>query len=996
MKKRYLISVSFLLVSILLRAQNITVSGEIKDATTKEALIGVNIALKGNPAKGTNSDQNGNYSITVPAGSTLVYSYIGYKAHEENVGNRSAVNVLLHEDSEILDEVVVVGYGTMRKSDLTGSLTSVKGDKMAEFTVPNPIQALQGRAPGVVITNNTGEPEGNFTVRIRGVNSIQGNNDPLYIIDGMPANASSINSNDIQSVEILKDASATAIYGSRGANGVVLIVTKKGRTGGTDVTYDGSYGIQSVINRLDLMNGTEWATFYNEEQLNDTGKEYFTAEQVAAFGKGTDWQSLLFDSAPVRNHNISVSSGNENTQIYISGSAMLREGIIPNSKYDKFNIRSTINHAINDRFDVELISSYARTATNRQNNSGSNRGGSLFGSIYSTPPVLTPYNDDGTYRNHQLAFPFMSNALFNAINIINETSNKTNANLTNVNAAITYKPVKGLSLKVSGGIQNLDYRGDVYRTSKYLYGANTASVSHNEQTTLINENILNYNTTLNGKHRIDLMGGFTYQQYVGTSMGASGSGFISDAPETHQLAAASLFNTPSTGYSKWVLMSYLARANYSYMGKYLATVSFRSDGSSRYSEGDKWGYFPSVALAWRVSDESFMKDIKEQLSDLKLRLGYGETGSTAIDPYRTLNMLSQGKTPVNGDLYTFYAASTTLPSNLKWETTAQYNIGLDLALFDSRLRITADYYDKTTRDLLNTVSLPASSGYGATIRNIGKMSNKGFELMVEGDIFRSNDFLWTASANIAFNKNSIKELYEGEDIYGSRVGLSYIEDFINLVREGEPIGVFFTYKEDGYDENGILKYVDVDNNGTLNNEDKFITGNPHPDFTYGLNSDIAYKGFEFSFFFQGSQGNDIFNVSETANLDYGMGLNMRRDVLNSHWKASGTAEQNAAAKYPKLVRNQKLNYSDRYVEDGSYIRLKNVQLAYNLPVNKWKINNWLKGVKVYVSGQNLLTFTGYSGLDPEINSWGGNINIGLDYLTYPNVKTFTFGAKVQF
>lgn len=995
MKKQCLILVMFLLVSILSKAQNLTVSGEITDATTKEALIGVSVVVKGNATVGTVSDINGKYSLDIPQGSTLIYSFIGYKTHEESIRNRSVVNVTLQESSELLDEVVVVGYGTMRKSDLTGSLTSVKGEKMGEFTVPNPIQALQGRAPGVVITTNTGAPEGNFSVRIRGVNSIQGGNDPLYIIDGMPANASSINSMDIQSVEVLKDASATAIYGSRGANGVVLITTKKGKTGGTSVTYEGSYGIQSVIKKLDLMNATEWATFYNEQQFNDTGKEYFTAEEIAAFGKGTDWQSLIFDDAPIQNHNINLSSGNENTQIYISGSAMLRDGIIPNSKYDKFNIRSNISHTINSHFDVELISSYARTATDRQDSGGGNRGGSLIGSIYSTPPTLTPYNEDGSYRNHQLAYPFMSNALYNAMNLINETSKQTRANLTTNNLAITFKPIEGLSLKVSGGIENLDYRQDTYRTSKYLYGTNSATVSHDEQTTLINENILNYNTTINEKHRIDLTGGFTYQQYKGTRLEASGSGFISDAPETHQLGAASLFGTPSTSYTKWALMSYLARANYSYMGKYLATISFRADGSSRYSKGDKWGYFPSVALAWRISDEAFLKEI-EQISDIKLRVGYGETGSTAIDPYKTLNMLSQGKTPANGDLYTYYAASTTLPANLKWETTAQYNIGLDVALFDSRLRITADYYDKTTRDLLNTVTLPSSSGYSSTIRNIGKMSNKGFELMVEGDVFRNNDFWWTASANIAFNKNKVKELYGGEDVYGSRVGLSYIEDFINLVREGEPIGVFYTYKEDGYDENGYIKYLDVDGNGTLDNNDKFITGNPHPDFTYGFNSDIAFKDFEFSFFFQGSQGNDIFNISETANLDYGMGLNMKRDVLYSHWKASNTAQQNAAAKYPKIVRNQKLNYSNRYVENGSYLRLKNIQIVYNLPVKKWKVYNWLKGVKVYASAQNLLTFTNYSGLDPEINSWGGNINLGFDYLTYPNVKTYTFGVKVQF
>jgi hypothetical protein len=361
-------------------------------------------------------------------------------------------------------------------------------------------------------------------------------------------------------------------------------------------------------------------------------------------------------------------------------------------------------------------------------------------------------------------------------------------------------------------------------------------------------------------------------------------------------------------------------------------------------------------------------------------------------------MLSQGKTPVNGDLYTYYAASTTLPANLKWETTAQYDIGLDATLFEQRLRITVDYYNKTTRDLLNAVTLPSSSGYSTTIKNIGKMSNKGFEFMIDGDIFRTKDFTWTASANLAVNKNEVKELYGGKDVYGGRVGLAYIEDFINLIRVGEPLGVFYTYKETGYDEKGNLIYEDRDGNGVLTNDDKYITGNPHPDFTYGFNSDIRFKDFEFSFFFQGSYGNDVFNIGETANIDVGMGLNLKKDVLYSHWKTDNTAEQNKAAKYPKASRNVAQNYSDRYVEDGSYLRLKNISLAYNLPVSKWGGANWLKGAKIYVSAQNIWTLTNYSGMDPEVNSLGGgnSVNLGLDYLTYPNSKSITFGAKIEF
>lgn len=965
------------------------ITGKVVDKNG-EPVIGANVVVKGT-TNGTITDFEGNFSLEVPANAQLAISYIGYVGQEIAVGNQTKLKVTLSEDAEALDEVVVVGYGTMRKRDLTGSVSQVKAEKLTEFTVSNPVQALQGRVPGVVITSNTGSPDGNFTIRVRGTNSIQGGNDPLYIVDGMPANVSSINSQDIASVEVLKDASATAIYGSRGANGVILITTKRGKTGATSVSYDGSFGVQQLIKKMDVLNGSEWAQLVNLQQTNDQGKPYFTDAEVAAFGEGvTDWQDEVYSTAPVQNHNLTISGGTDKTQVLVSGSIMLRDGIIKPSHYDKYNLRGTINHQINDRFNVDLIMAYARTTKQNQNDSGNNRGGSIIGAAISAPPVLSPYNEDGSYNNLMLSYPFMSNTICNPINKMNETKSTVKANLINTNAALTYKPIKGLSLKSSIGVENLDYRSDSYTTAKILNGTNRASVGQNTQTTITNENIANYNTTIANDHTMDFTGGFTYQQYEGRSMSMSASGFLSDAPETDQISAAESFGIPSTGYSKWVLMSYLARANYSYKGKYMATVSFRADGSSRYSEGSKWGYFPSAALAWRISDEGFMKEI-EQISDLKLRAGYGETGSTAIGAYATMNMLSQGKAPINGTVGTYYAASTTLPSDLKWETTAQWNIGLDLAMFNSRLRVTADFYNKNTRDLLNSVTLPASTGYYTTIRNIGKMNNKGFELMVEGDLIRSKDFDWTASLNFAMNRNKVTKLYDGKDVYGSRVGLAYIEDFVNLVREGEPLGVFYVYEEDGYDEKGNLKYVDRDGNGVLNNNDKFIAGDPNPDFTYGITSDMRFKDFEFSFFLQGSQGNDLFNVAETANLDLGMGLNVRREVLYDHWSA-----ENPNAKYPNITSKLDLRYSDRYVENGSYLRLKNIQLAYNLPVAKWKVGSWLKGVKFYVSAQNLLTITGYSGRDPEVSSWGGGVNAGLDYLTYPNVKTYTVGAKVQF
>ena len=955
-------------------------------------MIGASLSVGGKTLAMT--DAEGRFALTAPEGSRLHVSFIGYADQELVTGIDGNLSVVMHEDNQRLNEVVVVGYGTMKRKDLTGSVASVSAKDMKAYPVSNPMMGLQGRVAGVVVTNNTGSPQGDISIRIRGTNSIKGGNDPLYIVDGMPANISSISSEDIKSVEVLKDASATAIYGSRGANGVVLITTNSGQSG-THISYNGTYGIQRVISKMDVTNGEQYAAVANEILLNDTGHEYFSADEVKAFGAGFDWQDAVFQTAPMQTHNVSISSGNERTKILISGSAMLRDGVMRGSSYDKLNLRSNINHDVSDQLHVDLIMSFARTrTTSNQSQAGGNRGNSILSAAYFTPSILYPYNDDGTYNDISTNYTFVSSNLRNPVLLINETDSKTRANLTNINAAVTYKPVKGLSLKASLGVENNDYRTDNYTTSKYLWGTNSGSVSQNSRLTIVNENIVNYEATI-ADHKIGAMGGFTYQQYTARSMGLSGSGFVSDAPGTDQIGAASNFGTPSTGYTQWTLASWLGRINYSYKSKYLATVSMRADGSSRYSKGQKWGYFPSVALAWRITEEPFMKALP-QISNLKLRLGYGETGSTAISPYATLNMLSQGKQPIGSGLGTFYRAGSTLPSDLKWETTAQWNVGVDLAMFDNRLRLTADLYSKMTRDLLNTVGLPGSTGYSSTIKNIGKMSNKGLELMIDGDIVCNSSLTWSASGNIAFNKNKVVKIYNGQELYSGRPGLAYMEDDISLIREGEPLGVYFTYREDGYDENGILKYIDVDGNGNYSKEDKFITGDPHPDFTYGFSTALSWGGFDFSVFFQGSYGNDLFNITEFQNLDYTTPMNYGRDVYYSHWSASNTPEQNAAAKYPKLTSRQNLRISDRFVEDGSYLRMKNISLAYNVPTGKLGIKRYISSARISVSAQNLLTLTHYSGLDPEVNSWGSDINMGFDFLTYPNTKSVTFGLQLTF
>ena len=969
-----------------------TVTGNIVDGKG-EPIIGANVVLKGS-ATGVVTDVDGNFSMSVSGNDVLMVSYIGYNSLEIPVKGQKSLNIVMKENVESLDEIVVIGYGTMKKKDLTGSVSAIKADEITAFAVSNPIQALQGRVPGVVLSQNTGDPSGDYSIRIRGVNSIKGDNAPLYIIDGIPASTSSVNTYDIESMEILKDASATAIYGSRGANGVVMITTKKGKTGKTTVSYDFEYGFQKQIKKLDLMNAREWGRFYNEYLVNADilSEAPFSEADIAAMGKGVDWQSEVFQNAPISNHNINVSGGTDNVSYFISGSAMMKDGLIHNSSYDKYNLRSSLDLKMSKMVSASLNMGYSLINQMNQSDGGGNGGSSMIGATYSAAPVFYPYDENGDYKDLRSWYSWSSHEIKNPICMAYESTYKTVTNLTNINAAINFQPVKGLSVKATFGLEGSDSRYDAYTTKKYIYQNNSASVNHKRSTNVINEDIVNYDFTVDKIHSFNLMGGFTYQQNVYKSIAASGNTFLSDVQQTNNLSSAGTVNTPSTSYSKRALMSYLGRINYSFNGKYLVTASFRADGSSRYSEGSRWGYFPSGALAWRISEEPFMKQF-DKVTNLKLRLGYGRTGSSAIDPYMTQNLLNTGKTATGSDNVPYYAPSSTFPEDLKWETTSQWDIGADLGLFNQRLRFTADYYYKKTTDLLNTVSLPSSSGYSSTVRNIGSMSNRGVELLVEADVVQKKDFGFTLQFNIAHNKNRVEELADGDDILGTTYS-NYGSGSITIIREGEPLGAFYVYKDAGLDEKGSLSYVDMNGDGQYTDtEDRYIAGSPFPDFTYGLNCGFRYKNWDFNFFLQGSQGNDVFNLSEMRNYSYGQGMNIERKVYYESWREG---QDNSHVHYPKIEAVGSLKYSDRFIENGSYLRLKNVSLAYNFPCEKWSTRNWLSGIRVFVSAQNWLTFTKYNGVDPEVSSKASDVNAGIDHLTYPNSKTISMGLSVKF
>ncbi|MFY0652455.1 MAG: TonB-dependent receptor [Cyclobacteriaceae bacterium] len=968
---------------VIIELADVDISGKITDENG-QGLPGASVVETGT-TNGATTDLDGNYKLSLPEEASITISFVGYKTQEIPVSTQSTIDVQLEPDAEQLEEIVVVGYGSVKKSDLTGSVGQVKSKEVNAFPASNLMQGIAGRVAGVQVIQSTGAPGAGISVRIRGTNSVQGGNEPLYVIDGFPysGNPTNINNSDIESIEVLKDASATAIYGSRGANGVVLISTKQGKSGTTKVDIETSYSSQTLRKKLELMNGEEYATVANIQAENDGVPLYFTQQEIAAFGEGTDWQDLVFQKAPIKSTSVNISGGNAMTQYSIGGSVFGQEGIIKGSDYNRYSLRTNINHKISKKFSLRLSNTLSYLSRKRRDSGGGGRGTSLIGAALSAAPISNPYNADGSYTVLGNAYPFVPVDVRNPLFFINEQDSEVKTNVMLTNLSFIYEITPELSIKLAGGIENRDSRSDTYTSLNFQNSNGSASVSTSQFRSLLSENTINYNKTFQEKHRVSAVAGFTYQDFISTSLSASGQGFLSDVFETHNLRASATPGIPSTGYSKAVLSSYLGRVNYSYNDKYLMTVSFRTDGSSRYSEGNKWGYFPSAALAWRIGDEDFIKEV-DIISDFKIRTSWGRTGSQAISPYTTLNLLSSGLTVINDQLVNTFAPGSRLPGDLQWETTEQFDIGFDLGLLDNRIFVTADYYVKNTSDLLNTVVLPSSLGFTSTIQNVGSVQNKGFELGVTAKIL-TGDFNWDLSSNLTINRNKVTKLHNGEDIFTSRVSILAINDNLQILKEGSPIGQFWGFVEDGYDDEGFINIVDQNEDGFINSEDKTFIGDANPDFIYGLNSSMSYKNFNLTLFIQGSQGNDIFNASVILGTnDFGQGINAPRDLFSDHWTA-----QNTDAKYPLISRSTDAYESDRWIEDGSYMRLRNIELAYNIPIE----NNWLRSAQVYFSGQNLLTLTNYSWWDPEVNSRGAG-QPGIDHHTYPVAKTVTVGVRV--
>ncbi|WP_348723365.1 SusC/RagA family TonB-linked outer membrane protein [Parabacteroides goldsteinii] len=980
------------------------ISGVVKDETG-EPVIGANVVVKGT-TNGTVTDMNGRYSLEVPEGGVLQISYIGYNTQEVKVGSGDVVNVSLREDSEALDEVVVIGYGTVKKSDLTGAVGSVQMKDVSQVGITSADRALQGQIAGVQVNARTGQPGESMMIRVRGSNSLAGGNEPLYVIDGMPVEKmnSDINPEDILSMEVLKDASSTAIYGSRGANGVVMITTKRGRTGDTVLEYNGYVGVSSLRKKLDLLGKDDYIAMVNEVSQNDGNGIAITPEQAALL-PNNDWQDLAYQTALTHSHQVSVSGGTDKTKLYSSLNYMNQEGIIKGSDYNRFALRINGDQKLARNLSLNASIAYSYGT---QNTANSNADG--WGAIAYTAMVMAPIQEirdaDGKYTNFS-GTPWGGT---NPVGMAELYKNKTVNSRLLANMSLIYEIIDGLTFRVNAGAEVNAGSSDRYIPIGLSAGGKLdgdASKSKSNYYTIINENILTYDKRFNKNHALNLMGGVTFQTYQYNDLGGSGTGFLRDVYETNNLGVASTPGTPSSGYSDYRMASFLGRANYNLMERYLLTVTARYDGSSKFSKNHKFAFFPSAALAWRLSEENFMKDI-DWLSNLKLRASIGQTGNQSISPYQTFARLGTSG-PIFGDGKDIgFGLSSMANDDLKWETTTQTDIGVDFGFFSNRLNIGFDYYWKQTRDLLYNATLPPSSGYSSMLRNLGRIDNKGFEISIN-TINMKGKVNWTTNLNITSNRSIVKDL--GSDVYGNKIqridapigGGNWFPLFVGKapfqLYGYEIEGIYQTDEEarlngEATKKAGDYRYKDTDGKAGITTGDKTIIANTQPKFTFGLTNIVNWNNFELSFLLIGSVGGDIVNEFNKSITNIGGTWNIRKDVWENHW-----TPENPNAKYARASAATKdyLAFGDPnsvWVENGSYLRFKDIKLAYTLP-SQWFAGSRKPNISVYLSGQNLITITSYSHYDPEA-SWTSSAVNGWDRGVYPSAKSFTLGLQVKF
>lgn len=983
------------------------ITGVVRD--TKGPIPGVSVTIKGKK-EGVITDEQGKYSVAAPGNVVLVFSSLGYDTKEEFVNNRKVVNTTLSEEAQALKEVevVAVGYGTMDRSKLTSSVSSIGSDQIENDVLPSVTQAIQGKAGGVQVTQKSGSPGGGLNIRVRGTTSINASSDPLYVVDGIPVNSttnftggtnfnfgggtqginilSSINPSDVQSVEVLKDAASSSIYGARAANGVVLITTKKGQAGTSTFNFNMYEGFSEVPKErwYDMMNTTQYQDYmrdyYKYRMEMDSTVTAIPDQILANPNINTDWQDAIFRTAATRNYELSASGGSEKTQYYTSIGYMKQGGVLLNSNFNRLSARLNLDHQHSEKLRFSTSINLTRAINDRVQEENSKEGATKNGIV--APPNIPVYNPDGSY-----AFDEVSTSRENPVAMLELPTNNAQTFRVLANASAEYRFIPELALKTSFGT-DLSFIDETFfmppQGLRSFASQGGIGARRNTRDQLwINETTLSFDKSF-GDHSINALAGFSVQESRLEFVDAQRSNFPSN--DIEYISSGGVITGANSYPEEWAIASGFARVNYGFKGKYLFTANFRADGSSRFGENNRWGYFPSFAAAWRLSDEDFIKDIKA-ISNLKLRASWGITGNQNIGNYASYSLYTGGQNYLG---LPGFIPNVLGDKNLKWETTKQWDIGLDLGLFGNRISLLADYYLKNTSDLLIGIPVLTNSGFQNRFTNFGEIQNKGFEFELSTQNL-VGEFKWNTTLNMTFNRNKVVSLPVNRILGG--VGE------LNIAQPGLPLGTFYGWKMIGVNpETGLIDFEDQNGNPTTptNPDDRQIIGDPNPDFFGGITNTFQYKNFDLSIMGQFSYGNDVFNYNLATGLEgYNASSNGFTDWTR-RWRNPGDITD-VPRPSPGDLNNGAI--SDRFVQDGSFFRLRNITLGYTFPTKMIENIN-LSRLRVYVTVQNAYVFTNYRGYDPEVGSSHGGANTGLiygyDYGSYPQPRIFTAGVNLTF
>ena len=995
--RKYLTMVVLLIMSIPMFAQQHSVKGTVVDQNG-QPIIGMTVMEQGTQ-NGTTTDIDGNYQITVSSGgAVLEFTALGYQTVVEAVNNRSAIDITSAEEAMVLDAVVAIGYGSVRKKDLTTAVSTVSTEDMKLRPVTEASGFIQGKVAGVTVQQTSGQPGSGMTIRVRGASSIASSNDPLYVVDGVPVGTGSyaiayLSPQDIETMQILKDASSAAIYGSRAANGVVLITTKQGKKSkGAQVNFSAYVGLQDVRRSYEVLNTAEYL-----DLMDELGSSAFSCpeEERALLKDQTDWFEETYQTGVTQNYQISVSNANDKMKYYVGAGYSDEQGVLSSAFNKRINVKANAESELFDWLTVGTNLAYSHYKNNGIiSGTGSNRAGVVM-AVINTPTYAPVYDENGVFYTKF----YGANLTTPLENVARTKDNYTQTDrmlLTgyaqiNFSKNFNFKSTVSMDRRWVHSYSFLDPQ-----TTSYGREQNgTASSERSDDMRMVYDNIFTYNNTWNGKHNFEAMAGTSATTSRWENLWGSRSNFSDENWEAiFGLNGGNKgdLRGQSQGFSEWAIMSYLGRVSYNYDSKYYLTVNFRADGSSKLAPGNRWGYFPSASAAWRISGEEFMSDVT-WINDLKLRVGWGQQGNqSGLGDYAWVQRYGMNYYNWTEEDYAFSTPTVGGQSNignkdLTWETTTQTNVGIDWSMFNSRLIVTLDGYYKYTRDLLLNVPLP--SPYPNIYRNEGEMSNWGLELAISSVNFEKKDFSWTTDFNISMNRNKLESL-DLKTVYYYTKTSEMFSDYCIRMTPGQPLSMFWGYKSLGVDpETGMIMYEDINGDGKVNSSDKQYIGNANPLFTGGMTNTLTWKGLSLSVLMTASVGNDIYNASKIDMVSMLTGANQIKDVVR-RWRVPGMITD-----VPKAGEVENLKTSSRWIEDGSYLKIKNITLSYNITHPALRKAN-ISRIQPYITLDNMITFTNYSGYDPEMSQYTSATSMGVDWGTYPCVRSVVFGVNIDF